>query len=415
MGDVKRSGLLFKAGNYEDKGYSMTPDELRAAVEQFTPVSVDLEHTPTVLSGKLGRVESVALSADGTSLMGTVALPDWLDGLIADGQRKVSCTWDRATKTLSGLALVLNPRIEEAAIFAGFSAATVEAAPGSVTTPPADFAAPRHDTYHGQDALQGVHDMAARSGAICSADNATTHPYPMFAAAHEVKAMQMIHDHAIAHGAKCSAMPKQAAMSAEKEEPVQDEKKFMDHVRAFFTGDPASVKGYNVDVDQQGKVTAFTESPTPAPKVEDSAEFKAMQADNSRLKAEKITGDAASFADGLVRESKLLPAQRDALVAAYIQSAKADAATFAAGDQTPTLDALKALYAAAPAHTFAKELTNIDGVTVFANRQTTAGVDANGLPLNPDTQPPSADRIRHLHSLTPEGRALLDAERKSAK
>jgi len=409
MGDVKRSGLLFRAGNYEDKSFSMTPDELRAAVTAFKKVPVDLEHTPTILSNKLGHVESVELSADGTSLMGTVALPDWLDDLIADGQRKVSCTWDRATKTLSGLALVLNPRIEEAAIFAGFSAATVEAAPGSVTTPPADFAAPRHDTYHGQDALQGVHDMAARSGAICSADNATTHPFPMFAAAHEVKALQMIHDHAIAHGAKCSAMPKQAAMSAaESAEPMQDEKRFMDHFRAFFMGEehkPAAI------------VSPAVVAPvaTPAPKIEDPAEFKALRADNARLQAEKITTEAASFADGLVRESKLLPAQRDALVAAYIQSAKADAATFAAGDQTPTLDALKALYAAAPAHTFTKELTNIDGATVFANRQTTAGVDANGLPVNPDTRPPSAERIRHLHSLTPEGRALLDAERKAAQ
>jgi len=412
MGDVKRSGLLFRAGNYEDKSFSMTPDELRAAVTAFKKVPVDLEHTPTILSNKLGHVESVELSADGTSLMGTVALPDWLDDLIADGQRKVSCTWDRATKTLSGLALVLNPRIEEAAIFAGFSAATVEAAPGSVTTPPADFAAPRHDTYQGQDTLQGVHDMAARAGAICNQDNATTtRPYPMFAAAHEVKALQMIHDHAIAHGAKCSTMPKQAAMSAaESAEPMQDEKRFMDHFRAFFMGEehkPAATGGT--------VITTLPPKYEPAPKVEDSAEFKAAQAEIATLRAEKITGDAAAFADGLVRESKLLPAQRDALVAAYIQSAKADAATFAAGDQTPTLDALKALYAAAPAHTFTKELTNIDGVTVFANRQTTAGVDANGLPVNPDTQPPSAERIRHLHSLTPEGRALLDAERRAAK
>lgn len=408
MGDVMRFGLLFKSGDYPDKGYSMTPDELRAAVEQFTPVSVDLEHTPTVLSGKLGRVESVALSADGTSLMGTVALPDWLDGLIADGQRKVSCTWDRATKTLSGLALVLNPRIEEAAIFAGFSAATVEAAPGSVTTPPADFAAPRHDTYHGQDALQGVHDMAARSGAVCSADNATTHPYPMFAAAHEVKAMQMIHDHAVSHGAKCSAMPPRKAAMAAEEVPVQDEKRFMDHMRAFF-GITEEVKPITPIVAQPPIAT-----PTPFPKIEESVEFKAAQAEIATLREERIATQAAAFADGEIAASRALPAERAALLATFAQAAKDDAAiggvvTFAAGTETKEgtrVDALVALCAARAAHTLTKPAPQGEA-RVIDNIITSAKFGGE--------QPMSEVRKKELHMQTPEGRAFLDAQAKRAK
>jgi len=401
MGDVRRSGLLFRSGNYEDKSYSMTPDELRAAVAAFRPVPVDLEHTPTVLSNKLGRVESVELSADGNSLLGTVALPEWLDGLIEDGQRKVSCTWDRATKTLSGLALVLNPRIDEAAIFASFSAAQAGTA-GTVTTPPADFAAARHDTQEGQGALQVAHDLAAQHGAVCDKANArAAGPYGMFAAAHEVKALQLIHDHAVKHGAQCSPLPMQAAMGAAEEEPMHDERKFMDHLKAFFLGEDKQPPATVAEVVAVRPVT-------PAPKVEDSAAFQAAQAEIAQLRTEKLAREAASFADGLVRESKLLPAQRDALVAAYLQSAKADAATFAAGDRTPTLDTLKALYTAAPAHSFTQELTDSDGAVVFANREKTPGGADEGAPMTPA-------RRRELLSLIPEGRAILDTRDKAAR
>ncbi len=401
-----RTGLLFRAGNYEDKNYSMTPGELRAAVEQFAPVPVDLEHTPTILSNKLGRVESVTLSEDGNSLMGTVALPEWLDGLIDEGQRRVSCTWDRATKTLSGLALVLNPRIDDAAVFAAFSAAT--ATPDATVTIPADFAAPRHDTYHGQDALQGVHDMAARSGAVCSADNATTHPYPMFAAAHEVKAMQMIHDHAVSHGAKCSAMsPRKAAMSAAEEVPVQDEKRFMDHVKAFFTGE--EIKPI-VPIAAQPPIT----TPIMALKVEDSAEFKAAQAEIATLREERIASQAAAFADGEIAASRALPAEHAALLATFAQAAKDDAAiggvvTFAAGTETKEgtrVDALVALCAARPAHTLTQPAPTGEA-RVIDNIITSAKFGGE--------QPMSEERKRELHMQTPEGRAFLDVQAKRAK
>jgi hypothetical protein len=66
-------------------------------------------------------VASVQANDDGGELHGTVALPKWLDDTIGAAERKVSATWDRATKRLTGLALVLNPRVSDAALFASFS------------------------------------------------------------------------------------------------------------------------------------------------------------------------------------------------------------------------------------------------------------------------------------------------------
>jgi hypothetical protein len=60
-----------------------------------------------------------------------------------------------------------------------------------------DFAA-RHDTFEGQRALQELHDIAARGGAVCNAGEAK------MASRHEASTLQGIHDLAVQHGAHCS-------------------------------------------------------------------------------------------------------------------------------------------------------------------------------------------------------------------
>ena len=154
-GYVLRSGKLFEAGSWPDKNYAMTAGELAAAATDFTPCDVDLEHTPTVLSGKLGQVKS--LEARGAELFGTVALPEWLDNLLEDGSRKISCTWDTQRKRLTGLALVRTPRISDAALYAAFGA----------------FAGKRHNAQDIAD-MQTIHDLAAKQGAECSSAYADT-------------------------------------------------------------------------------------------------------------------------------------------------------------------------------------------------------------------------------------------------
>jgi len=394
---VLRRGKLFEAGEYPDKGYSMTPAEIINAVERFTSCPLDLEHVPTVLDGQLGEVYSIETDDDGRTLFGTVAVPTWLDTVLG-GAVKVSCTWDRDSKELARLALVKAPRVADAAIMAAFSAAQEDAG----------FAAPRQDTYHGQDALQGVHDMAARSGAVCSPDNASAGGYPTFAAAHEVKAMQMIHDHAVSHGAKCLVIPPRKAAMAAQEAPVQqDEKGFFQAMKAFFTGEESKP---STPIAAQPP----TPAPAPAPKIEDSAQFKAAQAEIAALREERITTQAAAFADGEIAASRALPAERAALVATFAQAAQDDAAiggvvTFAAGTETKEgtrVDALVARCAARPAHTLTTPAPTGEA-RVIDNSSTSAKFGAE--------QPMSAERKRELHMQTPEGRAFLDAQAKRAK
>lgn len=119
--EVLLTGKIFEAGEYPDKGFSITEEELPAAVAAFSPVPNDLNHTNTILDGKLGQLRSVV--AKGKELMGTVAVPKWLKDSIGTDPLKVSLAWNTATKRIVGNALVLNPRIPDAQLMAAFSAA----------------------------------------------------------------------------------------------------------------------------------------------------------------------------------------------------------------------------------------------------------------------------------------------------
>lgn len=126
---VLRSGKLFEIGDYPDKQFSLDLDEAQQAIAAFYPVPVDLEHRSTPLDGKLGQLQHVALADDNRTIVGTVALPKWLDEALGDAARRVSLTWNRATKTIAGIALTNTPRVADAALFAAFSDATGETIP----------------------------------------------------------------------------------------------------------------------------------------------------------------------------------------------------------------------------------------------------------------------------------------------
>lgn len=116
-------GKVFEAGDYPDKNFSITDEELAAAVQEFKPVENDLEHEDTILDGKLGKLVSV--SAKGKELFGKVELPKWLYERVGN-PIKVSLAWARDTKRIVGNALVLNPRVPDAQLVAAFSAYEAE-------------------------------------------------------------------------------------------------------------------------------------------------------------------------------------------------------------------------------------------------------------------------------------------------
>ncbi len=113
-------GKLFEPGHFEDKGITITRADLEAAAAAFVPVDVNLDHQKTVLDGHLGKLIAVFVSADGT-LTGEYEEPSWLSQVLGNAERKVSLEFCRATKKITGMALTLSPRIEQAALFAAFS------------------------------------------------------------------------------------------------------------------------------------------------------------------------------------------------------------------------------------------------------------------------------------------------------
>lgn len=126
---VVRRGKLFEVGDYPDKSFSLTEEEADQALADFRPVPNDLEHRNTVLDGHLGVLEAV--ERRGAELFGSVRIPKWLDAVIGDKPVKASLAWDRNSKRIVGNALVLNPRIEDAALMAAFSARLDDSVQGS--------------------------------------------------------------------------------------------------------------------------------------------------------------------------------------------------------------------------------------------------------------------------------------------
>lgn len=186
---VIRKGLIFKVGSYADVAFSMTRDELARAKRLFRPVPIRLEHKASVLDGKLGTLRSVELSADGTELHGEAALPRWLANLVPAGMPlKVSASWDRATKLLAELSLVLAPRIEGAALAAFSHTAPHPRAASMSEETPVEYARRVNRTHLGPPSLsdnarrfmeatpRGRAALAAREPAAFSA--AATAPAP---------------------------------------------------------------------------------------------------------------------------------------------------------------------------------------------------------------------------------------------
>jgi hypothetical protein len=113
---VERDAKLFEAGIYEDKGIEVTEDDLDRIIECHQPVPIKVEHTdsPLVL-GTLVKVWRV-----GKELLGRLAFtkPAW-ELVKASGARKLSVALKRDRSGLAEVSLVRNPRVADAAVFAG--------------------------------------------------------------------------------------------------------------------------------------------------------------------------------------------------------------------------------------------------------------------------------------------------------
>jgi hypothetical protein len=455
---VVRTGKLFQAGDYPDKSFSMTPEEMQRAVESFTdPVELDLEHVDTVLQGKLGTVARIW--TDGTSLMGDVALPAWLDGLLTDGERKVSAEWDRATKTLRRLALVRNPRVPDAALMAAFSADVAAHAASQtadeemrrflrdlaaalgpstelLTREPPDFQAlwdglatfadrsrhptgkyAREDSPTGQAAMQMIHDITAEHGARQRKKAAST---ASMASTHEARGFQIIHDTAASHGASHGAACTPASMSTTSSPArrgrmnlkefltgkAQEEGVQIDDLEAAFSA-PAAPDLSAVDTrlaEKDAEIAALK-----AAQDAQAAEAARFSVEMARMAAERLHAEAVSFAQGLVAAHRITPAAAETLVPLAERIFAADStATFADGVK-PTATLMSEFVASLPDLSVftTSQIASDQAQALFAQLKT-PGLDG--------TEPaPSDERIAALLEQYPSGKALAASLKNGTK
>jgi len=391
------NSLLFEAGDYADKAFTLSPEEQWAAVESFAPVWGNIEHTD-FLKGRACEVRSIRLDeGDSHTLRGEVAVPLWLDENLGDEERRLSCEWDRDAKTLLGIGLVVHPRLPDAALMAAFTAyaethlipppshgAQTPLVSGGISPPfdtPGVFAGTRHDTPIGQAAIQELHDTAVRAGAVCRRPSSGR---ANMASAHESKAVQAIHDTAMQHGAVCASVtqppnggnpwPVSAAnslFSAVKDGSMTIKEFFMGMKEAGIIEDSeetvlppiASPTAEQAPPAAVATTAPFTAIPVAdyerlkaerlkaerekvevefaaAKKAQDetAAKFAALQSENARLKAEGIQKTAESEAEKLIVAHKADPVERESIVAAFTQAATDDTVygvvTFSAADGT---------------------------------------------------------------------------------
>ncbi len=116
---VTYEGKVFEAGEYPDKQFSISEEELEARTRTFNGVDLDLEHSPfrDLLGHRLGRLEKVW--RDGRDALGRLSVPRWLHELCG-GKLQTSLTFDR-DKNIVGCALTLSPRIADAEVVAAFA------------------------------------------------------------------------------------------------------------------------------------------------------------------------------------------------------------------------------------------------------------------------------------------------------
>lgn len=430
---IRRAPLLFKSGEYPDKQFSMTPEELQAAVNDFRkPAEFKIEHKDSVLDGKLGMLVRAEYHREKdqqqATMSGKCMIPRWLHDLFPDKPLPLSVSWDRKTKRVSHVGFVTSPRVAGAAAlpeleaaFANFSKAGNESVNGGKTFD-------GYRTEHGMKALQSIHDISASHGSLCKMpaevenrdageniasskktdgvgkpeDQKRTYfslddpedfsalAQAMFMHGSEKDALQIIHDAASKVGAKCSY------------EYAHGPK---DNIMPLKTGttsettstDSSGQKGYQFNSDD--------------PAIKELQEQLAKQkeiTENQRKKA--VAAEAASFASDEITAHRAFPNEKQSLIDMYTMAADADntigGTVDFSGGKTTRVSALLASHKARVPHPLAKE-----GIP--------AGQDLQVL-LSQRTQPDptkaemSADRRAELMAATPLGQQVLRLEQETA-
>lgn len=151
---------------------------------------------------------------------------------------------------------------------------------------------------------------------------------------------------------------------------------------------------------------ALSTTTKPDPQVAEMARIRAeserFQQENRELKMRFITEQAAQFAADMLREGRAVPAEHDAIIAAFTQAATDDMAigtvTFADGTTAKTRVALlKEAYSVRLPHQLTQEHV-LNDIYAVANQIKTT---------KPSEGQPSPERMNELIAMTATGAAFL--------
>jgi hypothetical protein len=332
---IVKTGEIFTAGSYPDKKFKLTADELPLVVQQFkAPVSLDLDHKTTIqrLDSKLGKLTSIWHKDD--KIFGRVEIPEWLNNVACKDEEgndlplQVSCAFG-PDKAIKKLALTDNPRVPTAAVFAAFSAVhpteaeevkeeLISVGAGELANEGqfsselvkelVEFAKKNVKTHEGQSVLQQVHDILARSGAICNPDTELH-------SASELSAIQAAHDEIVSSGAVCRALKEGERpiwFSAELSGQTADDKtkgenmdsdrlSFVQEILKFINKDGTAAPAQEATTLSTGAVAGMLVEPKEEVELA-SPEVAALRAE---LEAEKKKTERL-IADGIAAQSKML-------------------------------------------------------------------------------------------------------------
>lgn len=397
-GYVYRKGLIFRADKYADKNFEMSPEELLAAANDFQPVPLDVEHIPSIFDSKLGSLLAVQPSADGWELYGVAKIPKWLNDIHGEEPLKVSCTWDRASKKLSKLALVRNPRVGDAALMAAFTANELETSSDEdkfkstiltflkwVTENNSNTAFDMYERKSpGVYVLQSIHDSCAASGAICDPNNVETEDDEEddskssnvlrgrydFVSKKESETIQRIHDLVTKQGAKCYDDYTKLNQQNREERKTMNLKDIIAGLTNLSQELPEDISPRTseaiaapaIPVEQteefknlQSELQKAQEELTKLAAEKEAIESGKAQVEEEKARAEKalLESEADAFSESLVSSNKITPASSEFAKKLYLISKTSDVAF----DGTePLFDLVKGLFDSLSTHNFTDEV-----------------------------------------------------------
>jgi hypothetical protein len=360
---LRKANVIFKAGDYDfpaDKGgpFRMSPEEIMVFCQEFKdPIPLEDTHVPSVFNGKLGHLVAVTPNEDYSAFGGDVHVSRWFDALFPNEPLKMSAKWDRGTKTLKAVAVLPNPRIDDAAMFAAFAAADdSEGDQGGL-----------HKSPHGQKMVQYIHDLTAHGGATCSPDHSPGVKEASFHADHEVSTIQKVHDLTLGSGAACALYRHNKAKNTAWQ-PGSYYKTAVEAMPAYRDYQPGAYA-----------LMSDADAPAREKKPEPSAREKELEALLAEERRKHAAREAVTFAEHARATNHILPAEFADTVSGYLERAEDDSklggeVTFADESNQPRrgsrVDAYRARILKRQPHVLTQELVPGDAAALFSRERT---------------------------------------------